>query len=234
MAARRPTAPDPSRPAPAGPSPADGSGTAPPGTAAASTKEKVGGPLEAALERLSKLFFTAAATGLGLLALGLVLTAVWQLAAVVVHGEPLLHQLLQSVGLVVIAVAVFEVAKFLIEEEVLHERELRSVLEARRSLTKFFTTIIIAVSLEAIVLVFETRLEENAALIYPTLLMAVAVFALIGLGLFQMLSKSGGGNRIGPDRLVEPLPGQAPARPADPRPAPRFGRPGGADDAADG
>jgi hypothetical protein len=117
----------------------------------------------------------------------------------VVRAEGILNQTLQSIGLVTIAMAVFEVAKFLVEEELIRERQLRSVLEARRSLTKFFTIIVIVLSLEAIVLVFETKLEAISDLIYPTALMAVAVAAVIGLGLFQRLSAEGGSNRIGED-----------------------------------
>ena len=59
-----------------------------------------------------------------------------------------------------IAIAVFEVGKFMVEEELIRERQLRSVLEARRSLTKFVTIVIITLSLEGLVLVFETKLEH--------------------------------------------------------------------------
>ncbi len=47
---------------------------------------------------------------------------------------------------------------------------------------------IIILSLEAILLVFETKLERVSDLIYPTALMAVAVGALVGLGVFLRLS----------------------------------------------
>jgi hypothetical protein len=147
----------------------------------------------------SKLFYVVAAAILGALSLSLLATAGWQLAVAVTTGRDLLHPTLESIGLVTIAIAVYEVGKFLIEEELIRERQLRSVLEARRSLTKFFTIIIITLSLEAIVLVFETKLERIADLIYPTALMAVGVAAMIGLGLFQKLTADGGSNRIGED-----------------------------------
>ena len=43
-------------------------------------------------------------------------------------------------------------------DHVLHHG--RSIREARRSLTKFMTIIIVALSLEALVLVFETKQEQ--------------------------------------------------------------------------
>jgi hypothetical protein len=154
----------------------------------------------AALMGGSKIFYAVAAVVLVLFSITLLVVAVWHLLSAALQRRDLLHPTLESIGLVTIAIAVFEVAKFLVEEELIRERQLRSVLEARRSLTKFFTIIIITLSLEAIVLVFETKLERIADLIYPTALMAVAVLAVIGLGLFQRLSAEGGSNRIGDDR----------------------------------
>ena len=87
----------------------------------------------------------------------------------------------------------------LVEEELIRERQLRSVIEARRSLTKFFTIVIIVLSLEGIVLVFETKLERLSDLVYPTALMGIAVAAMVGLGLFHWLTAEGGSNRIGED-----------------------------------
>jgi len=51
--------------------------------------------------------------------------------------------LLGAIGYVVIAVAVFDVAKYFVEEEVIRGREMRLASEARRSLTKFMSTIVI-------------------------------------------------------------------------------------------
>jgi hypothetical protein len=147
----------------------------------------------------SKAFYIVAATVLGAFSATLLAVAAYQLLASLIRAEGILYQTLQSIGLVTIAMAVFEVAKFLVEEELIRERQLRSILEARRSLTKFFTIVVIVLSLEAIVLVFETKLEAISDLIYPTALMAVAVAAVVGLGLFQRLSAEGGSNEIGED-----------------------------------
>jgi hypothetical protein len=67
---------------------------------------------------------------------------------------------------------------------------LRSPAEALRSLTKFMTIIIIALSLEAIVGIFEAGREKQfAQMVYPAIVMAAAIFALVALGLFQFLSR---------------------------------------------
>lgn len=148
----------------------------------------------------SKIFYVMASGGLVVLSLSLLLVSGWQLAEAAFTSGGILSQALESIGLITIAIAVYQVATFLFEEELVRDRQLRSVLEARRSLTKFFTIIIITLSLEAIVLVFETKLEHVADLIYPTGLMAVAVAATVGLGLFQWLTADAGSNRIGEDK----------------------------------
>ena len=97
-------------------------------------------------------------------------------------------KLLDAVGYVVIAIAIFDVAKYLLEEEVLRGRELRHASEARRSLTKFISTISIAVFLEALVMVFQASKKQLSDMIYPTLLLLTGIALIVGLGVFQRLS----------------------------------------------
>ncbi|MDQ1155553.1 GNAT family acetyltransferase [Brevundimonas sp. SORGH_AS_0993] len=97
---------------------------------------------------------------------------------------------LDVLGYVIVAIAVFDVAKYIFEDEVRRGSERRSAAEARRSLTKFLSTIVIALFLEALVVVFKTAREEVAQLIYPTALLIAAVLVLVGLGAFQRFSAS--------------------------------------------
>ncbi len=88
------------------------------------------------------------------------------------------------------SLAIADVAKFVVEENVVRERELRSPAEALRSLTKFMTIIIIALSLEGVVGIFEAGREKHFdQLVYPSIVMLAAILALVGLGLFQFLSR---------------------------------------------
>jgi len=96
--------------------------------------------------------------------------------------------ILGAIGYVVIAVAVFDVAKYFIEEEVIRGREMRIASEARRSLTKFISTISIAVFIEALVLVVRVSKQDVDKMFYPTLLLLIAIVIVVGLGLFQRLS----------------------------------------------
>jgi L-asparagine transporter-like permease len=96
--------------------------------------------------------------------------------------------LLAAIGYVVIAIAVFDVAKYFIEEEVIRGREMRGAAEARRSLTKFISTIAIAIFIEGLVIVFQASKERLPEMIYPTALLLTAIVIVVGLGIFQRLS----------------------------------------------
>ena len=97
---------------------------------------------------------------------------------------------LDVLGYVIVAIAVFDVAKYIFEDEVRRGAERRSAAEARRSLTKFLSTIVIALFLEALVVVFKTARADVSQLVYPTALLIAAVLVLVGLGAFQRFSAS--------------------------------------------
>jgi hypothetical protein len=96
--------------------------------------------------------------------------------------------LLAAIGYVVIAMAVFDVAKYFIEEEVIRGREMRTAAEARRSLTKFISTIAIAIFIEGLVIVFQASKEALSEMLYPTALLLTAIVIVVGLGAYQRLS----------------------------------------------
>ncbi|KAA0567898.1 hypothetical protein [Azospirillum sp. Sh1] len=108
---------------------------------------------------------------------------------VALDSAVLTSAMLEGVGMIVLAIAVFEIAKYLYEEEIVRERELRRADEARRTLTKFLTTIIIAASLEGLVLVFEARTTEISGIVYPVMLLGVVTLLVVGLGAFQWLAR---------------------------------------------
>lgn len=137
---------------------------------------------------LAKLMFGVASAALMVMAAGLIIVGCYEFAMALVRGSPIAEPLLGGVGYVVIAIAVFDVAKFLIEEEVLAEAERGVASEARKSLTKFVSTISIALFLEGLVTVFRSSKDNVEQMIYPTFLLLTATCVVIGLGVYQRLS----------------------------------------------
>lgn len=96
--------------------------------------------------------------------------------------------LLGAIGYVVIAMAVFDLAKYFVEEEVIRGREMRLASEARRSLTKFVSTIVIALFIEALVMVFREGSKDIRMVLYPAAILFMGILTILGLGLYQRLS----------------------------------------------
>lgn len=136
----------------------------------------------------TRIAFSVIALVLGLFAMTMTVYGLGQTFYALFYWEEFGNAVLRGVGYIVISIAVFEVAKYLVEEEVMRGREMRSPGEARRSLTKFVSTISIAVFLEALVTVFRVSHSNVADLLYPAALLLTAIALIIGLGIFQWLS----------------------------------------------
>ena len=141
------------------------------------------------MEMISRLAFACASLMLMAMSFGLVIyggvEVINGLATSWTDGG---SALLAAIGYVVIAIAVFDVAKYFVQEEVIRSREMRNASEARRSLTKFISTISIAVFIEGLVLVFRVSKESVQDILYPTALLITGIIIVIGLGVYQRLS----------------------------------------------
>jgi hypothetical protein len=141
---------------------------------------------------VGKVIFFLIACVLVVMGLGLVLSGAFEAARALIGGQLGAFSLLNSVGLIIVSVAIIDLSKFVLEEYVLHSRQLRSLPEARQSLTKFMTIVIIAFALEALVTTFEVGRDKMFhMLLYPAGVMVTAIIALVGLGAFQWLTRAG-------------------------------------------
>jgi hypothetical protein len=141
------------------------------------------------MELLSRAAFGIASLVLMAMSLALVVYGLIEVvASVKTSWADARDVILSAIGYVVIAMAVFDVAKYFIEEEVIRGREMRSAAEARRSLTKFISTISIAVFIEGLVITFRVSKDSVEQMLFPTALLLTAILIVVGLGVFQRLS----------------------------------------------
>lgn len=140
--------------------------------------------------QLGRIIYSLIGISLGLISLTMMAAALWGIWVSLHEQTALVKALLDAIGLIVIGMAVFDVSKFLLEEEVLSSSGAKSPAKQRATLIKFLVIIAIAVSLESLVFIFDAGKKEISDLVYPTFLLIAAVLVVMGLGVYQKLTHS--------------------------------------------
>lgn len=86
-----------------------------------------------------------------------------------------------------LSLAIFDLAKTTLEEEVLMAKDIFRHSAVRRTITRFMAAILIAVSIEALLLMFKAVLGVGDYLYESVLMMFAAVGLLVGLGVYVYL-----------------------------------------------
>ncbi|PWG65846.1 hypothetical protein [Sediminicurvatus halobius] len=130
--------------------------------------------------------------GLSLLLLSVSMVAMSLISVIqdALKGEFHVSALLDNASIIVISAAVLDLGKFFFEEQVTGGRDMSHIDEVRSSLTKFMTIILIAMSLEGLLMVFEVSTSEQLSeLVYPAILFATTISGIVAIGLFQWLTR---------------------------------------------
>ena len=88
---------------------------------------------------------------------------------------------------ITLALAVFDLGKTTLEEEVLMHKDIFRHSSTRRTITRFIAAILIAVSIESLLLMFKSVLGSPEYLSNAVAMMAAAVSLLVGLGVYVYL-----------------------------------------------
>jgi len=138
----------------------------------------------------SRTLYLISTVALIALSFGFVVYAGWTDWLAVTGEEPMLAAMLSTIGLVISSLAVSDVGRFMLEEELAGDKDLDRTSDVRRTLAKFLTIIIIAASLEGLVFIFKSGHSGEGDLLGPILLLAVVAVLLVCLGLYQRLLHS--------------------------------------------
>lgn len=103
-------------------------------------------------------------------------------------GEGVMHEIFTSIISITIGLAIYDLAKNLIENEVLFKtfnygNDLQS-----KTLSKFLTSIIIALSIESLMAVFKIVLDDYSKLINAFYLIIGVTLLIVGTGIYNQLS----------------------------------------------
>lgn len=92
-----------------------------------------------------------------------------------------------SIIFITLGLAIFDLAKTTLEEEVLMHKDIFRHSSTRRTITRFMAAITIAVSIEALLLMFKSAIGAGDYLTSATWMMISAVALMVGLGLYVYL-----------------------------------------------
>ena len=97
-------------------------------------------------------------------------------------------QAFHLVILVTLGQAIFDLGKTILEEEVLLHKDVHHTGSTRRTISRFMSAIVIAVSIESLLLMFKSLLGDATHLNSAVLMLFAAVALLVGLGAYLKLT----------------------------------------------
>ena len=100
------------------------------------------------------------------------------------------HAVLECIGLLTIAVVALELSQTILEEEVQREVQVSSPTRVRRFLSRFMVVVIVALSIETLVAVFEFADGDASRLPQAASIGVAAGVLLAAWGIFIRLNKS--------------------------------------------
>ena len=140
-------------------------------------------------DKISRTVYGLISLSLGIISLAMIVSSLYSIWTSLHEQMLFTNSLLDAVGFIVIGTAIFDVSRFLMEEEVFKVHGEETSMKQRMILIKFLVIIIIAISLEALVFVFSAAKKDISLLVYPTFLLLTAVMLVIGLGVYQRMTK---------------------------------------------
>lgn len=139
-------------------------------------------------DQIGLVMFAMISLFLGLISFAMIVSALVNIHTSMGDKTLFTKALLDAVGLIVIGMAVFDVSKFLLEEEVIKSHEEITPATQKTTLSKFLIIIAIAVSLESLVFIFNAGKQDITLLLYPAILLIAVSLLVISLALYHKIT----------------------------------------------
>jgi hypothetical protein len=101
-----------------------------------------------------------------------------------------LNAILEALALLTVAVAALELGQTIIEEEVQREAHMSAPTRVRRFLSRFFVVLVVALSIETVVIVFRAGRDAPEQIVYAAYVGFTASALLASWGVFVRLNRS--------------------------------------------
>jgi hypothetical protein len=105
----------------------------------------------------------------------------------VVHFEA--KNVFEATILITLSLAIFDLAKTLIEEEIMGRSKEHNISGPHKTMVRFLGSIIIALSIEALMLVFKFAITDPAMLMYAMYIVGGVAMLLVGLAIYIKFTK---------------------------------------------
>jgi putative Mn2+ efflux pump MntP len=112
-----------------------------------------------------------------------------------------LNAVLESIALLTVAVAALELGQTIIEEEVQREAHMSAPTRVRRFLSRFMIVLVVALSIESLVAVFQFSHEDPTRLPYAAAIGLTAAALLAAWGVFIRLNQ--GAEQLEPEAMQQ-------------------------------
>lgn len=111
------------------------------------------------------------------------------------------NTVLEAIGLLTIAVAALELAQTILEEEVMREAHMSGPTRVRRFMSRFMVVIIVALSIETLIAVFNYAKEDPSLLPNAAIIGFATATLLAAWGVFIKLNRSA--EELEPEAMAE-------------------------------
>ncbi|OQX59356.1 MAG: hypothetical protein B5M52_03600 [Helicobacteraceae bacterium 4484_230] len=143
--------------------------------------------------RFFRYVYGAFAVALVMIALLLFVKAMQEFFTYGVNLEKIeIKNVFEATILLTLSLAIFDLVKTLFEEEVLGRHREENVFDTHKTMVRFIGSIIIALSIEALMLVFKFAMTEPNMLINAIYIIGGVFMLLIGLAIYIKLTKKSG------------------------------------------
>ena len=146
--------------------------------------------IDSSFGQFSKLVYSAFSIALAMVALLLFLKGISSFFALGLHFNSIdINEMFKATILLTLSLAIFDLVKAIFEEEVLGKEKHEGAGDGHQTMIRFLGSIIIALSIESLMLVFKFALTNPSKLLYAVYLIGAVTALLVGLSVYIKANK---------------------------------------------